>query len=203
MDDLLQFVMADKVDEFKAVAANYVKADVDAIKQNIALFDKVVAGPIATREKNLRENEFPKLIEAERERIKKEYAPKEETPEQKRLRELEDKLAAKEAKEQEFERRNILRSKYKETAPDVAEQLYKLDDDSVDSVLDYIGKLKSQIDELEKKNRFGSKAPAGSTGPAGRDFGKMKVTDVMAYARTSPEAQEEVLSWQRNDRMSP
>lgn len=198
MDDLLQFVPEDKREEFLNVAKNYVKADPDEIKRNTSLFDRIVDGPIRTREKNLREIEFPKLLEAEKDRLRKEFAPKEETPEQSRLRELENKLAAKEAKELEFERRNSLRSKYKDVAPDIAERLHLLDDESVDGVVNHIGELKNRIAELEKVNRYGSKAPSGGVATAPNDIDTMRKQYIeLSNAGKSTEAMQVWLALQQ------
>ena len=168
MDDLLQFVPEDQREQFSEVAKGYVKADPDTLSEFVQgdqrLYDKLLDKPLKTREQNLRENEFPKLLESrmkeEREKLMQELNPT-ETPEQKRLRELEQKLADKERKETEYERRNALREQYKDVAPDIAEKLYKLEDDSVGSVVEYIGTLKAKIDELEKTQKYGNRPPAG------------------------------------------
>ena len=168
MDDLLQFVPEEKQDEFRTVAEGYIKRDPDSISELIAndqrLHDRILDKPLKTREQNLRENEFPKLLESklkeERDKLMKELNP-EESPAEKRLRELEQKLADKERKETEYERRATLREQYKDVAPDVAEKLYALDDDSVNAVMEYTKGLRTKIDELEKVQKYGGKPPAG------------------------------------------
>lgn len=168
MDDLLQFVPEDKREEFRTVAEGYIKRDPDSISELIAndqrLHDRILDKPLKTREQNLRENEFPKLLESrlkeERDKLMKELNP-EESPAEKRLRELEQKLADKERKETEYERRSTLREQYKDVAPEVAERLYALDDDSVAAVMEYTKGLRTKIDELEKVQKYGGKPPAG------------------------------------------
>ena len=177
MEDLLQFVPEEKRAEFEAVARTYVKADVDEIKKNISLFDRLTTGPIQTREKNLREIEFPKLLEAEREKLRKELNP-EETPEQKRLRELEKKLADKEEQEAVYLRKSQLREKYKDLAPDVAEKLFSLQDADVDSVLEVVKALRAKVDELEKKGKYGNSAPVGG--------GSSKTLPMTEFIKLSP-----------------
>lgn len=192
MDDLLQFVPAEKLEDFKAVAAGYVKADVEAIKQNISLFDKIVEGPLLKREKNLRENEFPKLIEAEREKIRKEYAPKDETPEQKELREMREWKSQMLEKEKSFQRKEDLRSKYKDLDPEIASELYALDDEQVDKIMT---SMKRKI-EAAKNEKFKSGPPLGG-GAGGNSLDKMNLTELMQYAKTSPEAMAEVLQFEK------
>ena len=190
MDDLLQFVPEEKQDEFRTVAEGYIRRDPEAISELIAndqrLHDRILDKPLKTREQNLRENEFPKLLESrlkeERDKLMKELNP-EESPAEKRLRELEQKLADKEAKEAQYERRATLREQYKDVAPDVAERLYALDDDSVSAVMEYTKGLRAKIDELEKVQKYGGKAPAGG----GKGDGK--VISEAEYNAMSPKEQ--------------
>ena len=190
MDDLLQFVPEEKQDEFRTVAEGYIKRDPEAISELIAndqrLHDRILDKPLKTREQNLRENEFPKLLESrlqeERDKLMKELNP-EESPAEKRLRELEQKLADKERKETEYERRATLREQYKDVAPDVAEKLYALDDDSVSAVMEYTKGLRSKIDELEKVQKYGGKPPAGG------GKGGAKVISEAEYNEMSPKEQ--------------
>lgn len=195
MDDLLQFVPEDQREQFSQAAKSYVKADPDTltdfIKGDQRLFDKIMQKPLETREQNLREKEFPKLLEQrlkeERENLMKELNP-EETPEQKRLRELEQKLADKERKETEYERRKELRTKYKDVAPDVAEQLYALPDESVDGIVQHIAQLKAKIDELEKTGKYAGRPPAGGgTGEGAamtyKDFAQLSPKDQAAFIK--------------------
>lgn len=164
MDDLLQFVPEEQQEAFREAASGYVKADDDVlyetVKGNTRLFNRIIEKPLQTRYQTWQEKELPKILDEERQRIRAELNP-EETPEQKRLRELEQKLADKERKESEYERRRALRQQYKDVAPDVAERLYSLDDESVESVIGEIATLRAKIDELEKTAKYGSRTPAG------------------------------------------
>ena len=186
MDDLLQFVPEDQRDSFAEVAKGYVKADDDVLYETVKgkpqLFNRIIEKPLQTRYETWKEKELPGIIEQERDRLMKEINP-EETPAEKRLRELEQKLADKERKETEYERRATLREQYKDVAPDVAEKLYALDDDSVSAVMEYTKALRSKIDELEKVQKYGGKPPAGG----GKGDGK--AISEAEYAKMAPKEQ--------------
>ena len=192
MDDLLQFVPAEKQEEFKTVAQGYIKADPETIKKNQVLFDQIVIPSLKTREENIYRDEFPKRLEEEREKIRKEYAPKDETPEQKELREMREWKAQMLEKEKSFQRKEELRVKYKDLDPDVASELYALDDDKIDKIM---SSMKSKI-EAAKNEKFKSGPPLGG-GAGGNSLDKMNLTELMQYAKTSPEAMAEVLQFQK------
>lgn len=202
MDDLLQFVPEDKRDEFKQAASNYVKADeenlIKAVKERQAVFDKIVAGPMDKRLENWKAQELPKVIEQERERIRKELHP-EMTPEQKELAELKQKFAEKEAKERLFERKSELRQKYKDADQDIADRIAALDDETVDAVMAKVAEYKAKIDELEKKGKYGSTPPKGGSGQS-PDFSKMTLDQATEYAKRGDMEKQAFLEWQRNRR---
>lgn len=84
---------------------------------------------------------------------------------------------------------------------DLADFIIHEDEEKFKGNLDLLsGKLKSWRDEQEKKLKtsvFGQKAPpAGQSGSV--DFGKMTVTEVMNYAKQSPENLQAVTEWQKN-----
>ena len=171
MDDLLQFVPAEKQEEFKTVAQGYIKADPEAIKKNQVLFDQIVIPSLKTREENIYRDEFPKRLEAEREKIRKEYAPKDETPEQKELREMREWKAQMLEKEKSFQRKEELRVKYKDLDPEIASELYALDDDKIAKIMSGI---KSKI-ETAKNEKFKSGPPLGG----GSTANQMSIADFL------------------------
>lgn len=88
----------------------------DFIKTNplmLSAFDKEQGKRAKTVEENLMSGKVQELIKAREEEIRKELNP-EETPEQKRIRELEDKLSAGEAKELTLALKDALSEKAKE-----------------------------------------------------------------------------------------
>ena len=56
-----------------------------------------------------------------------------------------------------------------------------------------------ELEEMRKKLQFGTKAPTGGA-TATKTFDTMSMTELMNYAKTSPEAQAEVLNYQKNKR---
>lgn len=197
MEDLIQFVPEEQQEAFREVAQNYVRADnedllIDTVKKNTKLYNKIIEQPLQTRYETWKAKELPTILEQERDKLMKELNP-EESPAEKRLRELEQKLADKERKETEYERRSTLREQYKDIAPDVAEKLYSLDDDSVSAVMEYTKQLRGKIDELEKIQKYGGKAPAGG-GKDDKGLNAMSVDEQMAYAKSGPKEQAEVMA---------
>jgi hypothetical protein len=172
MEDLLQFVPEEKHDDFKkateTLLSGYVKNDeeslINTVKANQAIFDKITAGPMDSRLNNWKEKELPKLLKEEQEKIRKELSPKPETETEKKMRKLTEKLEAKEQKEAEYERRAALEDKYKEVEPQIAGQMYLLEDTAIDAVMKTIGDLKKENEELKKVVKYGSKPPAGGNG---------------------------------------
>ena len=199
MDDLLQFVPEEKREEFKTVASAYIKADVEEIKRNTSLFDKLVDGPLRKREQNLRELEFPKLLEAEREKIRKELNP-EETPKDREIRELKEWKAKMEAEASIFSRKEELRGKYQSVNPELAALLYPLEDGAIEAVMKTIDTLKNEADFNRKRDKFGNPNPPAGGGQGGLDLSKMSTTQVMEYAKQGPEQKAAVLEWQRTSK---
>jgi len=196
MDDLLQFVPEEKREEFKTVASAYIKADVEEIKRNTSLFDRLVDGPLRKREQNLRELEFPKLLEAEREKIRKELNP-EETPKDREIRELKEWKAKMEGEQATVARKEELRDRYKDVNPELAALLTPLSDGAIEAIMKTIANLKGEADFNQKRDRFGNSNPPAGGGSSGMDFAKMSPTQVMEYAKQGPEQKAVVLEWQR------
>lgn len=175
MEDLLQFVPEDKKEEFKAVANNYVKADeetlISAVKERQNVFDKITAGPMDSRLNNWKEKELPKVLEAERDKIRKELNP-EETPEQKEIRELKE-WKQQQLKDKELvERREELRGQYKDYAF-IVDDISSLEDSKIESVISKFDELNKKIADLEASKKYGAGAPHGGQGarPTGSILG--------------------------------
>ena len=198
MEDLLQFVDEDKREQFSEIAKGYIKTDPELVsefvKSNQSLYDKLLEKPLKTREQNLRDIEFPRMLKEEREKLLSEINPQ-ETPIERKVRELEEKLAEKERKEAEYERKSFLREQYKDIAPNVAEKLYKLDDESVNAVIDYIEQLKAEVDELKKSQKYVGAAPTGGGQGTSLDFASMAIDEVTAFVKKSPENSKVYNEW--------
>lgn len=177
MDDLLEFVPEDKREAFKAKATGYVRLSDDVVleyanrKESQSIRDKIATPISEARFKNYEETKLPGILKAEREKLMKELHP-EETPEQKRVRELEEKLAERDRKDAAEARKAELRKKASDLKydPIKAERLYALED--ADAVLaDFAAdraELLKKIEDLEKQVKYGANPPAGGNadGPA-------------------------------------
>lgn len=175
MDDLLQFVPAEKQEEFKTLAASYIKADPEVIKKNQVLFDQIVLPSLKVREENIFRDEFPKRLEAEKEKIRKEFAPKDETPEQKELREMREWKKEMLQEKESFQRKEELRGKYRDIDADLAASLYSMDDSTLEAIMGKVSSYKSEVDVLKKEKQYGSKPPSGG----GNGKPAMKMVDFL------------------------
>lgn len=173
MDDLLEFVPEDKREAFtgKWKESGYGKLTdeiaLEHVTKSQSLRDKV-ATPIAEAAlKNFQEKKLPDILKAEREKLVKELHP-EETPEQKRIRELEEKLSEKDRREAAENKKAALRKKAGELGYDItkAERLAALED-ADDVLADFAAdraELLKKIEDLEKQIKFGARPPAGGGG---------------------------------------
>jgi hypothetical protein len=187
MEELLQFVPEDKRDAFSEVAKGYVKFSDDLALEHVlksqSLRDKVATPVAETALKNFQEKKLPELIKLERDKIMKELNP-EETAEQKRIRELEERIAAQDAKEQREMQKAKMRDIGKTKGLDVtlAERLYALPDEDAGFVIDAFEKLAREKTELQTRLQYGSKPPAGGSSGA-------KSISLGEYNRLSPKEQ--------------
>lgn len=171
MDELLAFVPEDKRAEFAEVAktSGYVKLSDDVALNHVlnsqSLRDKVATPVAETALKNFQERKLPELIKAEREKLIKELNP-EETPEQKRIRELEERIAAADRKEAAEMARAKMRELGKSKGIDVtlAEKLYALPEDEAGQIIEAFEKLARDKADLETRLNYGSRKPAGGGG---------------------------------------
>lgn len=141
-----------------------------------------------------------KLPETEKElrdRIYKELHP-EETPEQKRIRELEEKLGAKEA----FEKRKMLESALMEKGkefgidPTIAADYAAYGEQAETIMKKHAEYLKSQIDGVKNemtKTAYGNKPPVVGSGGL-KTVKDMTPDEAMAYAKLGPSQYAEVMA---------
>lgn len=178
MEELLEYVSEEKREEFKKKAADYVKLNDDIayeyVNRSQSLRDKVATPIVEARFKNFKERELTELLNSAkkegRDLAMKELKP-EETPEQKKLRELEENIRQRDLRDAQEAKKAALRKKAAELQYDplLAERLYALED--ADDVLAKLAEMskadKEKLAALEKKIKFGDKAPpAGGSGTA-------------------------------------
>lgn len=172
LDDLLEFVPEDKREAFKAKGAGYVRLTdelaVEHVNKSQSLKDKV-SQPVAMAVlKNFQELKLPEILKAEAEKVRAEFKPKDETPEQKELREMREWKKQVEAEKVAEARKDKLRKKAAEMKYDPlkAERLYALGDDA-ETVLAELAKdvadRDAKIAELEAKIKYGDNAPPAGT----------------------------------------
>ena len=141
--------------------------------------DKETQERVDSHDKNFKEKELPNLEKEIRDKITEELNPA-ETPEQKRIREMELKLDQKEKKEALNELKKALREKAREIGADPikAEKYHVYGDDALSVMEKEFTETKSYIDsEIERisKERFkGQSAPHRSDEP---DSTHMKRSD--------------------------
>ena len=144
---------------------------IDSNKALKSEIDSRISRSVDNALERYREKKEPELEKTIRERVQKELNP-EETPEQKRIRELEEKLNTVERREQLETRRAGLRKKAAEIGYDplMAEQFAAFGDDAESALIknhEYIqGFIKTGL-ETETKKRFGGQPPAGSSKTVG------------------------------------
>lgn len=130
--------------------------------------DSAVSKAVQSHDKRFTDEKLPTLLDEERAKIRAELNP-EETAEQKRIRELEERLQKADRERETRERRDKLRKKASELGiseigltPDDVETFVAFGDDAETTLEAYVGRTKeamtSQLDNLLKE-RFGDNAP--------------------------------------------
>lgn len=128
-----------------------------------AELDSKISKSVENAIERFKETKLPSMLESEKEKIRKELNP-EETPEQKRIRELEQKIQAQEERENNESRKSYLRNKAKEINfdPIRAERYSVYGDDAEKILLEDVEffqtHIKTQV-ETELKNKYGNKPP--------------------------------------------
>jgi len=178
-EDLLAYVPEDKRKEFSEKVAGYVVLNddiaVEHVKKSQSLTDRIATPIVEARFKNYKERDYPKELEAEREKIRLELTKgKEETPEQKELREMREWKAATEKEKADEVRKAEIRQKAKDLGLD------PLDYEYLYAIPDYDAHLKKfsekeksfreKIEALETKGRYGAPDPKGGSAPGPKDL---------------------------------
>ena len=138
------------------------------LKENKALnaqFQSLLSKKNADYDRRFQEEKLPEIIETERKKIETEVNP-EETPEQKRIKKLEQDLAERDAKQKENQLKDELRvyAKDKGVDPDMASNLSSMGKDSaiaqIDTWRDFIEKEKQAV--IEKYKGVGNTPPTNN-----------------------------------------
>jgi hypothetical protein len=192
------------LDPFKGIQD--AEGAVDFIRSNEKLkrgYDKIAQQAVESHKRKFEEEKLPELRNAWKDEVRRELNP-EETPEQKRLRELEEQLRQRDEKERRYQLKDKLRAKAKELGFDeeLAEQFVYMQTDDHDAVLSTFAErtraLAEKMADEEINKRWPTKTPRQSAGGGGNEFAKMTLDQIMTYAKQSPEAQAEVIEWQKH-----
>jgi len=148
------------------------------------IIDAEISRAVERHDERFRDEKLPKLIEEERGKIRSEMNP-EETPEQKRIRELEERIAKSDRDRETVERRESLRKKAQELGiseigltPDDVEPFVSLGESASDTLESFINRSKeawtSSLD-AKLKEQYKGKPPEGSPetegdGPHGEEY---------------------------------
>ena len=134
--------------------------------------DKLVTAAIDSHKRKFEEEKLPELRKALRDEVAKELNP-EETPDQKRLRELEQQLAERENREKRYQLKEKLRGKAKEIGFDeeLAERLVGLQtEDHETELTTFADRFKASVNRMveeEVNKRWPNKAPKANGSKAG------------------------------------
>ena len=143
---------------------------IDFIGKNAAFksaADSLISTAVSNHDEKFKAEKLPALIEEEKKKIQKELNP-DETPEQKRIRELEEGIKARDQKDAIADRKSLLRTKAAELKADPlwAEKYYIYGDDAEKMMIaEHTDRQKSITDAVEaaKKDIYGNNQPP--TGP--------------------------------------
>jgi hypothetical protein len=141
------------------------KAFVYKNKALLSAFDDEVRVKIEAHDKKFTENNLPKILKEEREKLVKELNP-EETPKDKAFRELTERFNTRENELDMEKRKAALRAKASEIGfdPQLAEEFAGFGDEAelkMSKVKEYIDTASMSKVEAETKKRFGNTAPVG------------------------------------------
>lgn len=136
--------------------------------------DSRVSKSVENATERFKENKLPDILKEEREKIRKELNP-EETPEQKRIRELEEKLGEKDKIEQLNQKKLELREKAKAYAEEKgiqydvtkAEKFAQFGDDAeqvMQDSIDYIDSYSKGLLDSKLKDTYRGNIPKGNSG---------------------------------------
>lgn len=168
------------------------EAAIDFMKRNDkfkSALDYEVQQAVETNSKKFSETKLPELIKAERQKIMQELNP-EETPEQKRVRELEEKIAERDARDARRELEASLRTKAQELGFDPlrAERYAALGEGAMDALAQDVewfnATMKAKLDEAVK-GRYKTDTPPGGGDPKGRTMTRAEFEQLGAAERMS------------------
>lgn len=156
------------------------------------IIDAEISRAVERHDERFREEKLPKLLDEERANIRKELNP-EETPQDKAVRELTEKLNRMEQEKATVERREQLRKKASELgiseiglSPDDIEPFVSMGDNAGEYLESFVTKAKegwtSTLDQRLKEKFSGGKPeadpqPEGSDGPHGADYVASRLKD--------------------------
>lgn len=140
-----------KLDEFVAMLPQ--PAELAKHPEIKPLFDSAVTSAVNNHDRRFKEEKLPEILKQEREAIRKELNP-EETPQEKRIAELEEQQRQSALREKTVERRDALRRRHKELdlgsiglGPEHIEPFVVLGDDAEPTVEAFAGVLKKQFND--------------------------------------------------------
>lgn len=184
VEELLGLIPEENRDEASQVIkglnplGNVADADsaVDFIKSHDVLkrgYDKIAQAAVDAHKRKFEEDRLPEMRKAMRDELLKELKP-EETPEQKRLRELEEQLRERDSREKLYQLKEKLRAKAKEVDFDegLAERFAYMQTDDPESELttfsDRVKALAKDLAEKEIASRWPQNRPKVSAQVAGK-----------------------------------
>ena len=191
--NIAEFEELERVNTFEGITTK--EQALDFVKKNAAFtsaLDYAVTEAVKSHDEKFNRDKLPGIIKAEREKIESELNP-EKTPEQKRIEELERRLAEDEAEKKKAKVAEALVSKAKELNhpdPDAAKR-YVAYGDRAEEILradiEWLQKTVNSSVESEIKKRYGGqKPPQGSTVDPSRSITRRD------FDMLSPERQMEV-----------
>lgn len=156
--------------------------------------DSMVSKAVESHDERFKTEKLPEIVKLEKERLLKELNP-EETAEQKRIRELEEKIAASEMRDKELAIKSDLRTKAQELGYDPirAERFAAFGDKAIDTLVDESNFLTNLIDSKMKeavKGTLSGPPPKGGAPSEGKpDLDAIeKMTDPAARTAALKEA---------------
>lgn len=213
MDDLLEWIKANAKDdadisEAEKLVSSYSEvtperaAELAKDKEMKRVIDAEISRAVERHDERFREEKLPKILDEERDKIRREVNP-EETQEQKAVRELQEKLANMEQEKSKVERREQLRQKAKELgvdeiglSPDDVDAFADLGDSAPEVLESFIDRTKKawndSLDREVKKRYSNGKPPQGGDS---KGVEQMSVDEQMAYARRGDKERDEVMQF--------
>jgi actin-related protein len=201
MQDLVEWIKANvkddaDINEATKLIDSYAEvtperaAELAKDKEVRRIIDAEISRAVERHDERFNEEKLPKLLDSEREKIRKELNP-EEDPRDKQMREIREEMERMKAEKQTIERREQLRKKAQELgvdeiglSPDDVDPFVRLGDDGGDYFEAFVNKAKeawtSTLDKRLKEKFSGGKPeadpePEGGDGPHGEDYVKSRL----------------------------